>query len=494
MMPMTSMEGLEFLVITILKGSNLMTGSTFSIDPADLPALKRWLAAQDDPQDHLRPVEIDEILIGPSALMDLPSVLQRAGIQSGAKVLLVMDQTTMLREDVDLKRFVRDLLYVAGYHETTCWLEDDEYGLVHAEYEHIDSVLWGLEPGTALIAVGSGTVTDIAKHAAYVYDQQHPEQPRMVYICCPTANSVTAYAANMAVLLKGGVKRTVPSRYPTAIISDLRVLASSPKSMTVAGLGDCCARFVAYGDWYLASVLGLVDFYSEVPLSLLDNLDIILLEHASGIGQRSHAGEAVVARALLLAGIAQSIVNMSAPISGTEHVISHILDMIGGHFHRALALHGAQVGVATLTAAQLYRDFLNDFNPQAVNFDACYPSDRHLQAHIDQLFQPVDPTGEMARECWSDYNKKLTLWCRNRESFEQFCQAWYTAHRPKLASLLCRPDVVYQILSQAGAPLTPQELEPPISQKEYDFAVRSGHFIRQRFVLSDLLYYLGWQI
>ena len=471
-----------------------MTDSTFSVDPADMPALKHWLAVQDDPQDQLRTVEIDEILIGPSVLMDLPSVLQRAGIQSGAKVLLLMDQTPMLREDVDLKRFVRDLLYVAGYYETTCWLEGDEYGLVHAEYEHIESILWGLEPGMALIAVGSGTVTDIAKHAAYVYDQQHPEQPRIVYICCPTANSVTAYAANMAVLLKDGVKRTIPSRFPTAIIADLRVLASAPKTMTMAGVGDCCARFVAYGDWYLASVLGLVDFYSEVPLALLDNLDTILLEYASGIGQRSHAGEAVVARALLLAGIAQSIVNVSAPISGTEHVISHVLDMIADYFHRPLALHGAQVGVATLTAAQLYQNFLNDFDPHAVNFNACYPNNEQLQAHIHQLFQPVDPSGAMARECWSDYSKKLTLWRRNRERFEQFCQEWHTTHRPKLASLVGAPNVVYQILSQAGAPLTPQELEPPISRKEYDFAVRSGHFIRQRFVLGDLLYYLGWQI
>jgi hypothetical protein len=31
----------------------------------------------------------------------------------------------------------------------------------------------------------------------------------------------------------------------------------------------------------------------------------------------------------------------------------------------------------------------------------------------------------------------------------------------------------------------------PISQEEYDFAVRNGYFIRARFVLSDLLYFLG---
>lgn len=468
-----------------------MTNTTFAVDPANIPAVKRWLAAQDDPQGRLRSIDIDEILIGPGVLLDLPFVLQRAGVTPGSKVLLVVDETPMLREDVDLKRFVRDLLYVAGYNETTCHLENDEYGLVHAEFEDVEGILWGLEPGTALIALGSGTVTDIAKHAAYLYDLQHPEQTPLVYICIPTANSVTAYAANMAVLLKDGVKRTLPSRYPTAIISDLRVLASAPKSMTLAGLGDCCARFVAYGDWYLASALGLVDFYSEVPLALLNNLDTVLLETAPGIGQRTHKGEAILARALLLAGIAQSIVNMSAPISGTEHVTSHVLDMIAQHYHRGLALHGAQVGVATLTASQLYQNFLEHFDPKTVRFDTCYPGLELVQMHIYQLFEEVDPTGAMAEECWREYSKKLVQWQNNRALFEQFCKSWHSIHLEKLASLVSPPTVVQQILSSAGAPLIPQDLEPSINWKEYDFAVKNGHFIRSRFVLRDLLYFLG---
>ncbi|HLX58221.1 MAG TPA: iron-containing alcohol dehydrogenase [Ktedonobacteraceae bacterium] len=476
-----------------------MTGATFPLDPVDLPALKGWLAAQDDPQGMLRPVEIAEILIGPSALLDLPAVLQRAGIEKGANVMLVMDETPMLRDDVDLKAFVRDLLYVAGYQESTYHLEDDEYEQAHADFEGVEGAVWGLEegylgtPATAIIALGSGTVTDIAKHAAYLYDQQHPDRPRMVYVCCPTANSVTAYAANMAVLLKDGVKRTIPSRYPDAVVCDLRVLSCAPRAMTLAGLGDCCARFVAYGDWYLASALGLVDYYSEVPLALLDNLDIILLEHALGIGQRTYAGEAVVMRALLLAGIAQSIINMSAPISGTEHVISHVLDMIADHNRRSLALHGAQVGVATLTAAGLYQRFLDNFDPAAVNIDTCYPYDEQLQRHIRHIFRAIDPTGAMARECWSDYSKKLALWRENRSRFERFCANWQQEYRPKLASLVRALEIVKRILEQAGAPLTIQALEPPISQREYDFAVDNGHFIRQRFVLGDLLYFLGWE-
>jgi glycerol-1-phosphate dehydrogenase [NAD(P)+] len=464
--------------------------ATFPIDPSDMPGLKRWLASQND-QGNLRSVDIHEILIGPDVLLELPAVLQRAGISPGQAILLVMDETPMRRDAEDLKSFVQALLHGAGYHVQTLWLKGDQYGLVHADFEQVERVQRAITRETALVALGAGTLTDIVKHAAYLHDQEQSEQAQIVYICCQTANSVTAFAANMAVLLKDGVKRTIPSRYPTAIISDLRILASAPKAMTVAGLGDCCARFVAYGDWYLASALGLVDFYSEVPLALLANLDTILLEHAEGIGQRKHEGEAVVARALLLAGIAQSIVNMSAPISGTEHVISHVLDMIADHYQRGLALHGAQVGVATLTAAQLYQHFLDSFDPQKITIEACYPEDTQLQARIGNLFTTIDPSGAMGQECWSDYSKKLALWRRSRTQFERFCANWQTVHRPKLAELVCSPQIVHTILARAGAPLTPRELEPPISQEEYDFAVENGHFIRVRFVLGDLLYFIS---
>ena len=93
---------------------------TFPIDPADVPALKRWLAdqTQGDAGSSLRPIDIDEILIGPDVLLQLPAVLQRAGILSGMQVLLVMDETPMRREEHDLKPFVQALLQNAGFVRT----------------------------------------------------------------------------------------------------------------------------------------------------------------------------------------------------------------------------------------------------------------------------------------------------------------------------------------------------------------------------------------
>ncbi len=149
------------------------------------------------------------------------------------------------------------------------------------------------------------------------------------------------------------------------------------------------------------------------------------------------------------------------------------------------------MGVATLTAAQLYQHFLDSFDPQKIMIEACYPEDTQLQARIRSLFTTIDPSGAMGQECWNDYSKKLALWRRSRAQFERFCANWETVHRPKLAGLVCSPQIVHTILARAGAPLTPRELEPPISQEENDFAVQNGHFIRMRFVLADLLYFIS---
>src|SRR5947209_5779123 len=112
---------------------------TFPVDAGDMPALKRWLEAQND-QGNLRSVDIDEILIGPDVLLQLPAVLQRAGISSGMQALLVMDETPMRREEEDLKPCVQALLCNAGYQVETLWLQGDQYGLVHADFEQVQRV------------------------------------------------------------------------------------------------------------------------------------------------------------------------------------------------------------------------------------------------------------------------------------------------------------------------------------------------------------------
>ncbi len=145
----------------------------FPLDPGDITAVKRWLEAQHSDHIHpLRPIEIAEILLGVDALLQLPAVVQRAGVADGATIILVMDTVPMYRGKQALKPFVQALLRDAGYTVETLWLEGDQYGLVHADFAQVQRVRAALRPGMALVALGSGSVTDIAKHAAFLYDQE----------------------------------------------------------------------------------------------------------------------------------------------------------------------------------------------------------------------------------------------------------------------------------------------------------------------------------
>ena len=169
------------------------------------------------------------------------------------------------RAGADLKPLVYDLLAGIGRTVEVLTLPPSQDGLVHADLENVERgrVAIGGQP-TAVVALGSGTVCDVAKHACFTAEQQ--DGIRTVLVLVPTAASVTAFTSSLAVLLVDGVKRTRPSRFPDAVLCDLEILADAPPAMTRAGLGDCVARFISYGDWYLAHQLGLVDRYSETPL------------------------------------------------------------------------------------------------------------------------------------------------------------------------------------------------------------------------------------
>jgi glycerol-1-phosphate dehydrogenase [NAD(P)+] len=84
-----------------------------------------------------------------------------------------------------------------------------------------------------------------------------------------TAASVNAFSDDVSVLLKSGTKRSVPSRWPDALLVDLRTLADAPPAMNLAGFGDIISMWTAPADWYLASAVGMDDSYHPAPVAML---------------------------------------------------------------------------------------------------------------------------------------------------------------------------------------------------------------------------------
>ncbi len=117
---------------------------------------------------------------------------------------------------------------------------------VHADAATVAAASAAAAGAGCVVTVGSGTITDIGKAAV-------PAGTPLVAV--QTATSVNGYADPLSVLLRDGVKRTTPTRWPDVLLIDPAVLAAAPPALNRAGAGDMMGMFTAAADWYLASVL-----------------------------------------------------------------------------------------------------------------------------------------------------------------------------------------------------------------------------------------------
>jgi len=433
------------------------------------------------------PLKIIRIEAG--ALFQLPEVLSSVSGMEKGEVLTVMDATPMQRGADDLKPLVLEVLRQAGWTPQTVILEADASGQVHTDMPHIEALKARIKTSVPVVSIGSGVVTDIAKHACYLFEQETEAQ--VDYIVYQTANSVSAYTSNMAPVFIDGVKRTLPSRYPNALICDLETLRDAPYEMTVAGVGDLLAAFSSFPDWYLAHRLGMDSPYTSLPFELMGRLDDIFLAYADEIRKRSLTGMAVLAKLIHLGGLSMSLTHATAPLSGYEHVISHTLDLIHETAGKPLAQHGSQVALAGVLCCAAYRAFLEEFEPEQLRIEQCYPDAGQAKALILGEFSRLDASGKAGEECWSDYRIKLENWSKQRDRLQDVLAHW-SSIRDDLAAMYRPPDTILKILSAVDAPLRFAELEPPISENAAKFAFFNAPLTRRRLTLGDLLIFFHW--
>ena len=423
------------------------------------------------------------------ALYKLSEVLREVGANPAQPVLVVMDATPMLRGGESLKPLVVEVLRRAGWQVNPVEVLPGEAGQVHTDMPRIEAVKSRLQPASAVVALGSGTICDIGKHACYLYEQETGE--RLPFVVYQTANSVSAYTSNMAPTFVEGVKRTLPSRYPDALVCDLETLRDAPREMTVAGVGDLLAAFVSFPDWLLANRLGLDPSYSPLAQELMGPLDTIFIEEAPAIRNGSLEGMATLAKLIALAGLAMSLSHATTPMSGYEHVISHILDLLAESRNQPLTQHGSQVALAAILGTAAYQRLLDELEPEEVSLESCYPSPEEMHALVRDTFLEVDPSGKAGEECWNDYRPKLEAWRSHKAEFDAFLKDWLS-YRNQLQELTCPPEQLISILRLVQAPEDFSQLQPPQLESDVKFAFLNAPLMRKRFTLGDLLIFLQW--
>jgi glycerol-1-phosphate dehydrogenase [NAD(P)+] len=461
----------------------------FRHDPADMTDLENQIGGWGD-HSKLPELGLQKVVVAPDAILQLPAVLEGLSPKAPGDVVLVLDGTLMRRGGEDLKPMVRRLLEREGFEVRVVELEGDERGVVHPDFREVETVKGNIRPGVPVVALGSGVITDITKHACFTYEQEHPDEPRVPLAVCQTANSAPAFASGMAVISKDGVKRTWPSRLPHMLVADVEVLREAPLEYSLSGIGDMSAGFVSFGDWYLNDYVNGVG-YLGASWKILEDVRALMIPYAGEIGDRSQVGMEVLAKVLALGGLSMTFARETSPLSGYEHVVSHMLDMGAERFGRPVASHGLQVGVATVPCAISWDHLLENLDPGKVNIDDCYPSFEEMEERVRGTFDEIDSSGAMGDECWSDYRQKLEGWREARPRFEALLEDWGN-QKVRLRELVMEPEVVVGALAAAGHPLLFEELNVPVPESEARWAFRNAHLMRKRFSSGDLLFYMGW--
>ena len=201
----------------------------------------------------------------------------------------------------------------------------------------------------AVIAVGSGTLSDSCKYATFLDGRP--------FATFGTAASMNGYAASTAsVTLANGYKTSLPAHAPRGIFLDLKVSAEAPVWLSAAGLGDSLCRPTAQIDWWASHRL-FGTFYSATPYALQIAEEAPTIAAAEGIGKHDLNAVGSLQRLLTLAGLGVCFTNVSNHGSMGEHQVSHWIDMFAGPAHPGTT-HGQQVGVASLAMARLQNEIL----------------------------------------------------------------------------------------------------------------------------------------
>lgn len=438
----------------------------------------------ENPGERIEPCGLQSIIIGEDVLGDVVPQLRALLPDAGrARVLLIVDRTPIMRLGVEVKQQLEALL--SAEFDVTRLVLDDGHPELHASESIVVQAAEACAGVAGVVSIGGGTITDIGKMAS-----ARIGNPPLVAV--QTAASVDGYTDDVSVLLRNGVKRTVPSRWPDVVIADTVLIAEAPTRMNRAGFGEINSMFVAPADWLLARHLGFDDGFSWGPVAMLTEIGSDIAEWAPGLVDAQFDSTARLVRALDIRGVATGVAGSTALLSGVEHLVSHMLDMANAAGHRSIGLHGAQVGVASVVAAVVWEELFARLDAVA-GTEVVVPEVDAFAAHreLNAAFDSLDADGSIAAECWSDYEKKLQRWAVQRDAVREFVRTW-PEHREELRALVRAPEAIAEGLLVAGSPASFEQLDPAISAELAFWAVRNCAMMRNRLTALDVLTFLGW--
>ncbi len=258
----------------------------------------------------------------------------------------------------------------------------------------------------ALLAIGSGTINDLCKHASHAMN--------IPYGVVATAPSMNGYVSSNASMLDNGHKQSYLAHQPKAVWADVDVLCKAPVRLIRAGLGDVLCRSTVQADWLLShQILGTA--YDASLFDKLLPLEAEMIAQSQRLADKDPTFITLLFRMLMVSGEAMHKAGSSAPASQAEHMIAHTYELLYGDTRN---FHGEQIAVTTVTMSRL-QDKLLLKAPTIKSLDV--PVERFVQlfgkTHAQSLFEDyqkkriaadyVEPIQHNIHQNWSDIREEI---------------------------------------------------------------------------------------
>lgn len=329
----------------------------------------------------------------------------------------------------------------------------------------------------ALVAVGSGTINDLAKVAAFESDIR--------YMIVATAASVDGYTSPGGSMVVDGFKQSLYCRAPVAVLADTSVLAAAPKEMLSAGYADLASKIPAGVDWIIADEIG-ADPIDPVCWRMIQDDLLTWLAEPRRIAKAEGRALEEVMYGLTMTGIGMQYLRRSRPASGAEHLMSHIWEM-RGHRHRGRPVsHGFQVAVGTLTMTA-FVELLFDRTPdrrQPERRLRDYPSWETREREIRRVFGGFGSVSRIIEEARAKYLDGDEVEARLTRAVESWDRM-----RERVAERAVPYDTLRGWFSDAGCPTDAASIG--LSREALFEALSSSVMMRNRYTALDLAWELG---
>jgi glycerol-1-phosphate dehydrogenase [NAD(P)+] len=362
-----------------------------------------------------------------------------------------------------------------AFHQKNQCLEPFIYSdpNLYAEYKFVEELQEWLRSHDAIpVAVGSGTINDLTKLAAHEVGRR--------YMCVATAASMDGYTAFGASITQSGSKQTFFCPAPRAVVADLDIIRAAPSDMNSWGYTDLVAKVTAGADWMLSDAMGAEPVHAEAWKIIQPGLRELIMDPA-GVPARRRESISRLVEGLMLAGFAMQAATNSRAASGAEHQFSHLWDM-QHHLHEGKApSHGFKVGIGTLAVTALY-EYVLEQPIEELDVDECcaaWPDEVTLEKLVPERFSQGDLTVVALQESRAKWNTRDEL----RDQLKKLRAMWPSL-KERLREQLLSFDELKRMLSDAGAPVEPEEIG--ISRERLRDSFWLSYFLRRRITVLDL--------